>query len=399
MYIFKNSILYLEFQNTRARERKGQFRINGGGQSPSQNGQAICKKCPFCSAIFKVRTALEAHLGTQHPDQPTGIVDIDALPNIESASEDGEPHNQDVHSPDSGTPIPVPMIPTTMANSIGVSEFQNSMRKYYEDTMKRFMNDLADQKQHYPNDSASPINNLSTGDRAALAGLNLNQQALDLTSSFNNDDAGSDHLGDGDSDQNNRSLESNGGSKRFRTQMSGVQVKMMKAIFEAYKTPTMTECSTLGREIGLQKRVVQVWFQNARAKEKRARLQLQQATGREPEGPITPEQCIVCPGVTFGQRFAIQDHLFTKPHLEHLKLALEQGRYDPESPGVSMAQAAAALSQQNGGGGVSPNVNGEGPPGGPGGPLSMLQMTTQVNNSHELLDIPNRPNPRMLMQV
>ena len=103
--------------------------------------------------------------------------------------------------------------------------------------------------------------------------------------------------------------------------------------------------------------------------------------------------------MTFGQRFAIQDHLFTKPHLEHLKLALEQGRYDPESPGVAMAQAAAALSQQNGGGGVSPNVNGEGPPGGPGGPLSMLQMTTQVNNSHELLDIPTRPNPRMLMQV
>ena len=409
----KKFILYYLFQNTRARERKGQFRINGGEhQSPSQQqngggGQAICKKCPFCSAIFKVRTALEAHLGTQHPDQPTGIVDIDALPNIESvlSEDDGEqPSNnhQDIHSPDSGTPNPsipvVPMIPTT--NGIGVSEFQNSMRKYYEDTMKRFMNDLADQKQHYPNDSASPINNLSSGDRAALAGLNmnLNQQALDLTSSFNNDDEV--HHGDGDSDQNNHSLESNGGSKRFRTQMSGVQVKMMKAIFEAYKTPTMTECSTLGREIGLQKRVVQVWFQNARAKEKRARLQLQQATGREPEGPITPEQCIVCPGVTFGQRFAIQDHLFTKPHLEHLKLALEQGRYDPESPGTAMAQAAAALSQQNGGGGgVSPNVNGEGPPGGPGGPLSMLQMTTQVNNSHELLDIPNRPNPRMLMQV
>ena len=50
---------------------------------------------------------------------------------------------------------------------------------------------------------------------------------------------------------------------------------MLKAIFEAHKTPTVTECSILGREIGLQKRVVQVWFQNARAKEKRARLQLE----------------------------------------------------------------------------------------------------------------------------
>ena len=375
----RKRVVQVWFQNTRARERKGQFRVNG--QSP----QHICKKCPFCSAIFKVRTALEAHLATKHPDQPTGIVDIDALPNIESASEDGDhpQQPQEIHSPDSGTPL----IPTT-TSSIGVSDFQNSMRKYYEDTMKRFMSDLADQKQHYPNESQSPNH------------LTLNHhQALDLTAGFNNidNDTGSDIHGDGDSDQNNRSLESNGGSKRFRTQMSGVQVKMMKAIFEAYKTPTMTECSTLGREIGLQKRVVQVWFQNARAKEKRARLQLQQATGREPEPPLPPEQCVVCPGVTFGQRFAVQDHLFTKNHLEHLRLALEQGRYDPESPGTAMAQAAAALGQQNGG--APPPLGGGSPNAGEQPALSMLQMTTQVNNSHELLDIPNRPNPRMLMQV
>ena len=349
----RKRVVQVWFQNTRARERKGQFRLNGS-QSPINHHQSSS------SDIFKVRTDLEAPLGTKHPDH----VDND------------EPR-QDIHSPDSanGTPL-IPI--STSASNIGVSDFQNSMRKYYEDTMKRFMSDLADQKQHYPNDSASP--SLS---------LNLNPQALDLTSSFNNDDNVSDH--GGDSDPNNRSShESNGGSKRFRTQMSGVQVKMMKAIFEAYKTPTMTECSSLGREIGLQKRVVQVWFQNARAKEKRARLQLQQATGREPEPPMPPEQCVVCPGVAFGQRFAVQDHLFTKNHLDNLKVALEQGRYDPESPGNAMAQAAAALTQNGSGG--SPNA-GDQPP------LSMLQMTTQVNNSHELLDIPTRPNPRMLMQV
>ena len=33
----------------------------------------------------------------------------------------------------------------------------------------------------------------------------------------------------------------------------------------------MAECQSLGQSIGLHKRVVQVWFQNARAKERKAR--------------------------------------------------------------------------------------------------------------------------------
>lgn len=44
----------------------------------------------------------------------------------------------------------------------------------------------------------------------------------------------------------------------------------MKSLFNDYKTPSMNECETLGAKIGLQRRVVQVWFQNARAKERKA---------------------------------------------------------------------------------------------------------------------------------
>ena len=320
----RKRVVQVWFQNTRARERKGQF----NGSKPTQD-------------FLKVRSALEAPLGIPKHPSDNNIVDIEGEEATENENENHESNGQPGF------------------------DLQSSMRKYYEDTMKRFMSDLADQKQQFPGDS---------------------HQALDLSSSFNNE-GDSDPHDDSETSQRDSNQHNN---KRFRTQMSGLQVKMMKAIFEAYKTPTMTECSSLGREIGLQKRVVQVWFQNARAKEKRARLQLQQATGREPEPPMPPEQCIVCPGFNFGPRFAVQDHLFTKAHLDNLKVALEQGRYDPESPGNAMAQAAAAISQQN--------QNGSSPD--PQTSLSMLQIN-QMNNSspHELFDIPSAKNPRMLMQV
>ena len=331
----RKRVVQVWFQNTRARERKGQF-----------NGNAMPTKT---QDFLKVRSALEAPLGIpKHPVVDNNIVDIEG--ETENDNENHE-NNGNNHNQGNGHQVTPGF------------DLQSSMRKYYEDTMKRFMSDLADQKQQFPSEP---------------------HQALDLSSSFNNED--SDPHDDSETSQRNSSSEAN--NKRFRTQMSGLQVKMMKAIFEAYKTPTMTECSSLGREIGLQKRVVQVWFQNARAKEKRARLQLQQATGREPEPPMPPEECPVCPGFKFGPRFPIQDHLFTKAHLDNLRVALEQGRYDPESPGHAMAQAAAAISQQNG---SSPD---------PQTSLSMLQIN-QMNNSspHELFDIPSAKNPRMLMQV
>lgn len=56
----------------------------------------------------------------------------------------------------------------------------------------------------------------------------------------------------------------------FHHSKSG-RFQVMKSVFGDYKTPSMTECEALGREIGLHKRVVQVWFQNARAKERKTR--------------------------------------------------------------------------------------------------------------------------------
>ena len=87
--------------------------------------------------------------------------------------------------------------------------------------------------------------------------------------------------------------------------------------------------------------MVQVWFQNARAKEKKARLHLQQLSGQEPDMPAPPEECTFC-GVTYEQKHLIQEHLFSKRHLDSIRTAMEEGRHDPESPGHALLQAAQA---------------------------------------------------------
>ena len=185
-----------------------------------------------------------------------------------------------------------------------------------------------------------------------------------------------------------------------------MQIKVMKSIFQEYKTPTMSECAMLGQEVGLQKRVVQVWFQNARAKEKRAKLQLQQATGQQEDAMPPPEGCNVCPEFKYGHKFAVQDHLFTRAHLDNLKLAIEQGRYDPKSPGDILSHAASAIMQQQTNGGQngqnggqlvdSRNSSTDGGSSAASLPAAMLQMPAPTR---ELLEMSNHQNSRMLMQV
>ena len=105
--------------------------------------------------------------------------------------------------------------------------------------------------------------------------------------------------------------------KRFRTQLSQLQVKIMKSIYQYYKTPTMCECELLGREIGLAKRVIQVWFQNARAKEKKAKMQYPNYNP-EVEVLAPPEVCKLC-SFKYSHKYTVQDHLFSRRHIENIK--------------------------------------------------------------------------------
>ena len=102
--------------------------------------------------------------------------------------------------------------------------------------------------------------------------------------------------------------------RRIRTQMSQFQVNIMKCIFLEYKTPTMSECEALGREVGLKKRVVQVWFQNARAKEKKNPKCLKSDINYD----YSNEKCLLC-NYSYTSNSMQREHLFNKNHM--LKLS------------------------------------------------------------------------------
>ncbi|KAM4809927.1 zinc finger homeobox protein 2 [Rhinophrynus dorsalis] len=112
------------------------------------------------------------------------------------------------------------------------------------------------------------------------------------------------------------------GARRYRTQMSSLQLRILKACYSEYRTPSMQECDSLGGEIGLQKRVVQVWFQNARAKEKKARLQSLGNSATINEGP-QPTECTHC-SVKYGPTTPCRAHIFSRQHIARLRIAIQQ---------------------------------------------------------------------------
>ncbi|KAF5405149.1 Homeobox domain protein [Paragonimus heterotremus] len=59
------------------------------------------------------------------------------------------------------------------------------------------------------------------------------------------------------------------GVRRNRTSITVLQSRCMHSLYAHHKTPSVHECDRLGAMIGLTRRVVQVWFQNQRAKEKK----------------------------------------------------------------------------------------------------------------------------------
>merc|ERR1711911_545295 len=420
----KKRVVQVWFQNTRARERKGQFRAHA---------QVINKRCPFCPALFKVKSALESHLSTRHPDAwAKGTINIDALPDevVQDITSDihhlGANANHDAAgaaNPNTGsTSNSTSASPTTTSHTAAavaaadlkrLTGYQSSMASMAslsmlsslyqqgfaapanaEDALKRYASEYLAAAATTATAAAAAAPTETTPPTTTKAGttgtgelpLDLSkplpllghqqqqqqQQHLIRPESAMHSEAGTDfdsrsehymdYFMEGGDDcsnpssplpfssgskagHNNSSMAGSscggggggggGQGKRFRTQMSAVQVRVMKSLFNDYKTPTMAECEALGREIGLPKRVVQVWFQNARAKEKKYRMNLQKslsgpggsddaasANSKQPEG------CTLCE-FKYSHKYAVQDHIFTHQHIERVKahVAEQSGNY------------------------------------------------------------------------
>ncbi|XP_035521087.1 zinc finger homeobox protein 3-like [Morone saxatilis] len=250
-------VVQVWFQNTRARERKGQFRSMGPGSSFSLGFNHL--RCPFCRALFKVKSALDAHMRSRHwaeaeragynlsmnngsngqigmamssvMDRPGPSVSSNLIPN----------HGYVISNKELSVKPPATSFSVT-TDLNNPEEEDDDYDEDDEDYPCEEGSSMADQASPSPEGSGGPSSDW--GETQTLQHHHHQQQ-------------------------------------RQRTQMSHFQVLQLRDFYRSHRTPNRHECEALGQELGLPHRVVQVWFQNARAKEKRARSLSSDSAERE----------------------------------------------------------------------------------------------------------------------
>ncbi|TSK98369.1 Zinc finger homeobox protein 4 [Bagarius yarrelli] len=177
--------------------------------------------------------------------------------------------------------------------------------------------------------------------------------------------------------------------RRPRTHLNCLQLSILQSCYETCAHPNALECEALGTELGLPLKVVQIWFQNTRAKEKRWRLQQEklspntsdpsrkldissgtylQYNALRANRPILPKpvqltvlesspshaagqtaaretlrgKCDVC-NVEFESRAAARDHVFSPRHLATLRTTNfgQSGTQINNGSGGVMSQASS----------------------------------------------------------
>ncbi|MEQ2177275.1 hypothetical protein GOODEAATRI_001960 [Goodea atripinnis] len=392
----KKRVVQVWFQNTRARERKGQFRAVGPAQAH--------RRCPFCRALFKAKTALEAHIRSRHwheakragynltltgllPEQESMQIKMDVMDtsgysqlattvNSDGQSSSMSPVNKSMDlsprgllSPSSIKVEGIEDFESATMSSVNLSFDQNKLDNDDCSSVNTAITDTTTgDEANADNDSADAKPSQNSGDYLSKSGgtttllENDDQMSSGLVSpatSYYAKDYENEHMIDHSETSSladpcspspgasgTRSIDSGDrpGQKRFRTQMTNLQLKVLKSCFNDYRTPTMLECEVLGNDIGLPKRVVQVWFQNARAKEKKAKLNMAKHFGINQtsyEGPKT--ECTLC-AVKYSARLSVRDHIFSQQHIFKVKDTIgsqidkEKEYFDPATVRQLMAQ-------------------------------------------------------------
>ncbi|KAM9480639.1 zinc finger homeobox protein 3 [Clarias gariepinus] len=358
----KKRVVQVWFQNTRARERKGQFR----GLGPAQ----AHRRCPFCRALFKAQTALDAHIRSRHwheaknagfslpaasmtHDQELSQMKMDLLnfsnclqmPNTSDGQNDPDSptcKSRDLSSHDQDQ-SPKPLISgrtdlEASSTSVQMSFECGTLDNHKGTSVNTVPNETITDEENYSEGKHNSNDNLSCSFEREPSSENEDKMSSGLVSpaiSFNAKDYENDLVLDYSENSsladpaspcpggsNGQNIDDRPGQKRYRTQLSNLQVKVLKACFSDYKTPTMLECEALGNDIGLPKRVVQVWFQNARAKEKKAKLSLAKQFGTESTCKERPKtECTLC-SVKYSGCLSVRDHVFSQQHLAKVKEAL-----------------------------------------------------------------------------
>ncbi|KAG7455596.1 LIM/homeobox protein Lhx1-like [Solea senegalensis] len=132
-----------------------------------------------------------------------------------------------------------------------------------------------DDYQNNNNNSNDNNNNSNGKDTILLSVTTSSEPSLSPDSQQDPQDDGKDseagHLSDKDVICNNENEEQGSAGKRRgpRTTIKAKQLETLKAAFAATPKPTRHIREQLSRETGLSMRVIQVWFQNRRSKERR----------------------------------------------------------------------------------------------------------------------------------